>query len=163
MRWYQMFSSYAFMFSEKWTFPYVSWATSRTCATPGRFERTRPAAWLKRTAATFRRSQRLRAIRTSPAFSRSSSGRWWSTWSTEPTGGATVAPSPWPNWLTTCLGRGGNPCEDVRQTDWQETDEGSRDATETQQRRGLWQRPHPSLGTKSGLCIITLQTQAPLK
>ena len=94
--------------------PCAWWVTSRTCATPGRCERTKAAAWRRRTVVTSRRSQQLRATRTSPTSSHSSFGRWWSTWSTVPTGDATVAPSPWPNLSTMCLARGGNLCDDAR-------------------------------------------------
>lgn len=89
----------------------VWWETSRICVTSGRCVRTRAAAWLRRTAVTSRRSQRLRATRTSPTSSPSSSGRWWSTSSTEPTDDATAAQSPWPSSSTMCLARGGSQCD----------------------------------------------------
>lgn len=87
------------------------WATSRTCVTPGKCVRMRAAAWLRRTAVTSRRSQQPRATKTSPISSPSSSGRWWSTSSTEPTDDATAAPSLWPSSSTMCLARGGSQCE----------------------------------------------------
>lgn len=89
----------------------VWWATSRTCVTPGRCERTRAAAWLRRTAVTSRRFQQPRATRTLPTSSPSSSGRWWSTSSTEQTDDGTAAPSLWPSSSTMCLAREGSQCD----------------------------------------------------